>query len=82
MFYDVFLKACSVKLYPTQVPFVFLFFLFVVETNVHMVPFLRLGVTNFIYKVRFSFSLPCSHLSNVCVMYTFMCVCLCAKFVC
>lgn len=75
MFYDVFLKACSVKLF-------FLFFLFVVETNVHMVPFLRLGVTNFIYKVRFSFSLPCSHLSNVCVMYTFMCVCLCAKFVC
>lgn len=86
MFYDVFLKACSVKLYPTQVSFVFLFlfFLFVVETNVHMVPFLRLGVTNFIYKVRFSFSLPCSHLSNVYVMYTIMCVCvcLCAKFVC
>lgn len=80
MFHDVFLKACSVKLYPTQVSFVFsFFFLFVVETNVHMVPFLRLGVTNFIYKVRFSFSLHCSHLSNVYVMYTIRCVCVCVQ---
>lgn len=27
MFYDVFLKACSVKLYPTQVLLVFFFFM-------------------------------------------------------